>query len=105
MAKVLTLATAFALLALFLAATSEEGCPNDPSASGDLEGLEEGCPNATSEELAHEEGEEEVDICGEEEEREFDSSVQIARVEFHRVETIFIILAFIMVVVLAKMRE
>lgn len=105
MAKVLTLATAFALLALFLAATSEEGCPNDLSASGDLEGLEEGCPNATSEELAHEEEEEEVDICGEEEEREFDSSVHIARVEFHRVETIFIILAFIMVVVLAKMRE
>jgi hypothetical protein len=40
-----------------------------------------------------------------EEEEEFDSAVHIARLEFHRVETIFTILVFIMVVVLAKMGE
>ena len=41
-------------------------------------------------------------ICGPEHE-EFDSSVHLARVEFERVETIFVILVFIMVVVVAKM--
>ena len=46
---------------------------------------------------------EEEDECVKEEERPFDSSVRIARLEFHRVETIFIILVFIVVVVLAKM--
>ncbi len=46
---------------------------------------------------------EEVEDKCEEEEVEFDSTVRIARFEFHRVETIFIILVFIMVVVLAKM--
>lgn len=37
------------------------------------------------------------------EEEGFDSTVYIARLEFHRVETIFTVLVFIMVVVLAKM--
>ena len=40
-----------------------------------------------------------------EEEREFDSDIRLARVEFERVETIFVILVFIMVVVLAKMSK
>ena len=51
--------------------------------------------------------EEEEDKCMEEDESDlesvFDSTVRIARVEFHRVETIFIILVFIIVVVVAKM--
>lgn len=49
---------------------------------------------------------EEKDRCEAREEREevmFDSTVRVARFEFHRVQTIFIILVFIMVVVLAKM--
>ena len=45
----------------------------------------------------------EEDVRGGEEEKEFDSEVHIARLEFERVETIFTILVFIMVVVLAKM--
>ena len=39
----------------------------------------------------------------EDEEHQFDSQVRLARVEFERVETIFVVLVFIMVVVLAKM--
>ncbi len=38
-----------------------------------------------------------------EENRTFDSQVRLAGVEFERVDTIFIVLMFIMVVVLAKM--
>ena len=41
--------------------------------------------------------------CPVEEEVEFESDVHIARLEFHRVETIFTVLVFIMVVILAKM--
>lgn len=37
------------------------------------------------------------------EHQEFDSSVRLARVEFERVQTIFVILVFIIVVVVAKM--
>lgn len=39
------------------------------------------------------------------EEGEFESSVVLAKVEFERVETIFVVLVFIMIVVLAKMSE
>lgn len=41
--------------------------------------------------------------CHGEDGREFNSDVKVARFEFERVETIFVILVFIMVVVLAKM--
>jgi len=46
---------------------------------------------------------EENSKCGDVEHEEFDSQVRLARVEFRRVETIFVVLMFIMVVVLAKM--
>lgn len=74
------------------------GCPARPG-----EDLEAGSGLNASEGGLHTEEEEEE--CKEEVERAFDSTVRIARLEFHRVETIFIILMFIMVVVLAKMCE
>ena len=43
--------------------------------------------------------------CGEKEERAFKSDIDLAKVEFERVETIFVILVFIMIVVLAKMSK
>ena len=56
--------------------------------------------NSSETEGSHEE---EPGECEEESETEFDSTVRVARFEFHRVQTIFIILVFIIVVVLAKM--
>lgn len=56
--------------------------------------------NASEEEM---EVEEEGEDCEVVEEAEFDSTIRVAKFEFNRVETIFIILVFIIVVVLAKM--
>ena len=68
----------------------------------EFNGNDSGSGEETAETAKHEE----EDKCRKHhEEGEFDSSVRIARFEFERVETIFIILVFIMVVVLAKMGE
>ena len=61
----------------------------------EAEAAELSCPRNASEE--------EMDECVVVEEAEFDSTIRVASFEFHRVETIFIILVFIIVVVLAKM--
>ena len=59
--------------------------------------------NSTTERVSHtEKPHTGSGICDSQHE-EFDSSVHLARVEFERVETIFVVLVFIMVVVVAKM--
>ena len=87
------LALCFVLLALL------------PSVAAQEENNSTGPPrndqHANSSDESHEE--EEKDRCEAREEVMFDSTVRVARFEFHRVQTIFIILVFIMVVVLAKM--
>lgn len=101
------------LLALWVPAPAHSRCPNQKRESGNSSevegsGLEEGTSHVVSVELSQRR---ELppgcteDMGMEEEEREFDSTVYLARLEFHRVETIFTILVFIMVVVLAKMGE
>lgn len=97
------------LVALWVPSPAHSRCPNRRSEAGNSSEVEGSGLGGSTVELSRRgelpPGCEENTGGMEEEEREFDSTVYIARLEFRRVETIFTILVFIMVVVLAKMGE
>lgn len=107
--KWMVLAFSLALtFSLWVPATAQSRCPNQERNSSKEVGMDEGGDSHTmTMELSR--GRELPSEClnagEEEEEEEFDSTVYLARFEFHRVETIFTVLVFIMVVVMAKMSE
>ena len=103
--KVLAISLTF-LFAPWVPANAQSRCLNRERNSSEEMAMDVGDSHSVSMEVSR--GRELPAGCTEEEEgeeEEFDSTVYLARFEFHRVETIFTVLVFIMVVVMAKMGE
>jgi len=107
----LCVATLFAFFLTVRCTEFPSYCPSRPETATELDSsndseaiaLDGGSAGGDGGVASQEEASVEKSSCTPHEERPFDSEVHIAALEFARVETIFIILVFIIVVVLAKM--